>query len=240
MKSALLFLASSVPSALALVRHTWSFENAPAEGFDDITFPMNIAEAPHKVGYYFAEQFNFYKIRKPAYIGLQPQADVNGKPMIRAVFSTFQDGSKTANKNCKLGADDGPGVSCAVTVPASYKDTYHLKVQHVSGTTWKGLLINNSTGGNEVQIGQWTLPNAAGKVRKFQAGFVEYFPWNSPKRHLCSDLPKTKVTFGFPFTSSLKELGFIDKPTEDGDCRGKVAASITAAENGWTVKVGWQ
>ncbi|PFH60105.1 hypothetical protein XA68_11460 [Ophiocordyceps unilateralis] len=239
MKLLALFVASSIPSTLALVQHDWSFDTAPAGGFDDISFPINMVNAPHARGFYFAQQFSFEGVKNVAYTGLQPQADAKGKPIIHALFSTFQGGSTTSDKNCHQGADGGAGVSCAIEIPASYEDTYHLKVQHVQGTTWRGYLINKSGRGAEMKIGEWTLPQGAGKLQSSQIGFVEYFPWNSKPSHKCGDLPRTEVTFGYPLSSSDVSGGKIKEPYENGDCVGKVAFSDKGMKRTWRVNVGF-
>ncbi|KAF9967142.1 hypothetical protein BGZ70_010665, partial [Mortierella alpina] len=61
-------LAACVPSlAFALVGNDWKFDNAPADGLNDITFPFNMARAPRKSGYYFAQQFNFHNVKEVGY-----------------------------------------------------------------------------------------------------------------------------------------------------------------------------
>lgn len=42
---------------------------------NDITFSLNIANVPHKGGFYFAQQFNFKNVSRVGYTGLQPRPD---------------------------------------------------------------------------------------------------------------------------------------------------------------------
>ncbi|KAG0230547.1 hypothetical protein BGW42_000902, partial [Actinomortierella wolfii] len=82
--SSALLLAASVPSlAFGLVGNDWKFQRAPADGLNDITFPFNLAKAPHTTGFYFAQQFNFHNTKEIGYTGLQPQEDKNGRAIIR-------------------------------------------------------------------------------------------------------------------------------------------------------------
>ncbi|PHH64742.1 hypothetical protein CDD81_4004 [Ophiocordyceps australis] len=238
MKTATFMVACSASSAFALVQHSWSFKNAPASGLNDITFPINVANAPRARGFYFAQQFSFQNNPQVAYTGLQPQSDANGAKSLRAIFSTFQGGAKSQDPNCKSGADGGPGVSCAVLINGDYGATHNMRVTNVRGNTWRGTVINTSSG-QETQIGQWTLPKA-GKIKNGQAGFVEYFPWNAMPSHECSSLPKTEVTFDFPTSStSGASGGQIKKPNENQECVGKVDFAVKNAGNGWDVQVGF-
>ncbi|RCI16120.1 hypothetical protein L249_3267 [Ophiocordyceps polyrhachis-furcata BCC 54312] len=239
MKPAALLLASSAPCALALVYNEWSFDQVPAAGLDDIIFPFNVATAPHKTGFYFAQQFSFKNLPDVGYTGVQPREDKGGAPILHFVFSTFQAGSTTTDsKRCKPGADGGPGVSCAIEIPADYRPDYYFKVANVGGATWRGSVI--SAGGREMTIGEWTLPKKGGKIQGSQVGFVEYYPWNSVSSHDCRHLPMTEATFGHPLSSTAGARGGrTRKPFEKRDCVGKVGFSVKEVKDGWKVKVGF-
>ncbi|KAF9902357.1 hypothetical protein EC991_004989 [Linnemannia zychae] len=172
-------LALAAPGHLAGI--TWSFQKYPHEGLDDATFPINMAKSPHTSGFYYAQQFGIKGIESPSYTGLQPRPnDAKGNSIVHGVFSTFQSGSNSSHPNCKNGADGGPGVSCAVEVIGDYAHTYNLEVKRVQGTTWRGTLIDSVTNTRSV-IGEWTLPQKAGKLGGAYTGFLEYYPWNSRK-----------------------------------------------------------
>jgi hypothetical protein len=89
-----------------------------------IGFPFSITNAPHETLYYFAEEFNFKGESDVGYTGLQPRPNVtiDGRSfaVIHGVFSSFIKGSTTVDPNRSLGADGGPGVSCAVNLIAPY------------------------------------------------------------------------------------------------------------------------
>ncbi|RDA89944.1 hypothetical protein CP533_0284 [Ophiocordyceps camponoti-saundersi (nom. inval.)] len=241
MKPTALLVASASPFTLALVQHDWSFDKIPNAGLEDITFPFSVANAPHKTGFYFAQQFSFKNLPSVAYTGVQPREDKRGASILHFVFSTFQAGSTTTdNKRCKPGADGGPGVSCAIEIPADYKHTYHLKVKRVGGTTWRGSVIDMTTKGKEITIGEWTLPRKGGNIQSSQVGFVEYYPWNAAPSHDCHKLPKTEVIFGHPLSSTAGARGGkTKKPYENGDCVGKANLSVGETRQGWKVKVGF-
>ncbi|KAM4059850.1 hypothetical protein HRG_002527 [Hirsutella rhossiliensis] len=101
---------------------SWSFDQFIADGLEQVSFPMNMANANHDDGFYFAQQFNFEDITDIGYIGLQPRKDNNSVSMIHAAFSSFQNGTTTSNKNCTEGADGGPGGS-------GFVEYYHWNVE---------------------------------------------------------------------------------------------------------------
>ncbi|KAF9382840.1 hypothetical protein CPB97_006912 [Podila verticillata] len=233
-------LALCAPSlAFALVGCDWKFNSAPSGGLNDITFPFNIANAPHKTGYFFAQQFSFQGISDVGYIGLQPRPDSNGKSIIHAVFSSFQRGTTSIHPNCHEGADGGPGVSCAVDIIGDYSHTYNMVVENIQGTlTWRGSLVDTATGASTT-VGQWTLPAGAGKLINRQVGFVEYYPWNDGRSHPCSTLPKTEVTFDNPTSKTAGASGgVVSTPYEYGDCVGQVGFSTTKVTEGYDIIVG--
>ncbi|KAG0223711.1 hypothetical protein BGW41_005422 [Actinomortierella wolfii] len=231
---------ASVPSlAFGLVGNDWKFQRAPADGLNDITFPFNLAKAPHTRGYYFAQQFNFHNTKEVGYTGLQPQPDKNGRAIIRGVFSSFQGGTTTNHPNCYLGADGGPGVSCAVLIEGDYNHTYETVVENIGGTTWRGTLVDTVTGTKTV-IGEWTLPAGSGKIKNGQVGFVEYFIWNGQPSHTCDSLPFTEAVFFHPTSKTTGASGGkITSVYEYGDCVGKVKYSKTPVNGGFDIKVGF-
>jgi len=226
-------------TVLALIGNSWEFASAPSTGLKDVTFPFNIAHAPHESGYYFAQQFNFLGVPDVGYTGLQPRPDSNGKSIVHAAFSSFQKGTTTGHPNCHDGADGGSGVSCAVDIEGDYSHTYNLVVETSGARTWKGTLVDTVTGSATV-VGEWTLPSGAGNIKNGQLGFVEYYPWNGQPSHTCDSLPKTEATFFYPTSkTSGASGGSIPKPYEYGDCIGKAGYSATQVSSGWDIKVGF-
>ncbi|KJZ70082.1 hypothetical protein HIM_10522 [Hirsutella minnesotensis 3608] len=237
-------LASYVPSlALALVGDDWRFDNAPADGLNDITFPINIANAPHQTGFYFAQQYEFEGVKDGSYCGLQPREDKNGQSIIHGVFSAFENGTTSSHPNCHNGADGGPGVSCAVDIVGDYSHTYNIYIENAGGTTWRGILIDTETDQGTV-IGEYTLPAGSGKILNGDGGFVEYYPWNGEDGHPCDTLPRTEVTFGDP--SSQTEGAFGGRITsvyeyadKEMDCVGRVGFSTSETSLGQNIQVGF-
>jgi len=172
-------LALAAPGHLAGI--LWSFQKAPKEGLDDVTFPFNMAKSPHHSGYYYCHQFGIKGISAVSYTGVQPRPnDAKGNSIVHGVFSTFQKGSNSSHPNCHDGADNGPGVSCSVEIIGNYDHTYNLEVKRLQGTTWRGTLIDAVTKTRTV-IGEWTLPQEALKISNGYNGFLEYYPWNGQK-----------------------------------------------------------
>lgn len=218
-----------------LVGIDWKVSEAPSSGMVSITFPFSIAEAPHKTGYFFAQQFNFIGQSDVGYTGLQPRPDINGKPMIHAVFSSFIGGTTTTDTQCSSGADGGPGVSCAVDFSAPYTHIYNLEVQKTSGTTWSGTVVDIVTG-ERIHIGSYTLPSDTKGIQSSQVGFIEYYPWNDGQAHSCNTLPYTSVVFGVPMALTAGSLG---NAYEYGECVGKVNFRSARTLTGVQVQVGF-
>ncbi|KAG0063499.1 hypothetical protein BGZ89_009833 [Linnemannia elongata] len=233
-------LALYSPSAVfALVGINWNVMNVPLSGLKDITFPFDISQAPHKTGYYFAQQFSFIgQQQHVGYTGLQPRLDSSGKPVIHAVFSSFIPGTTTTDSNCRIGADGGPGVSCAVDFSAPYSNGFSLVVENTGGTTWTGTSVDSTTG-TRVHVGTWTLPSGTQGIARSQTGFVEYYPWNDGSTHPCSTLPYTWVTFGIPTSTAGGTKGDLSSAFEYGDCVGKVAFKNARTSAGVQVQVGF-
>ncbi|KAF9316423.1 hypothetical protein BG003_002006 [Podila horticola] len=165
-----------------------------------------MAKAPHKSGFYFAQQFSFNNVTIIGYTGLQPREDKNGASIVHAAFSSFQGGTTTKHPNCYLGADNGPGVSCAVDINGDYSHTYNLVVENTEGTTWRGTMVDTVMG-NATVVGEWTLPEGARKIVNGQVGFVEYYTWNGQRSHTCESLPFTEAIFYNPTSKPPAPLG---------------------------------
>ncbi|KAF9326310.1 hypothetical protein BG006_010222 [Podila minutissima] len=155
-------------------------------GLNDITFPFNMANAPHKSGFFFAQEFSFNYVDNVRHTGLQPRKAKNGAGIVKAVFSSFIDGTTAIHHNCQSRADGGPGVICAVDVENDYSHTYSFTVKNAgSGTTWKGTLVDTETG-YSTDVGESTLPEGAGKLVRGEGGFVDYLPWNEGSPRTCN------------------------------------------------------
>ncbi|KAG0345000.1 hypothetical protein BG005_001528, partial [Podila minutissima] len=183
--------------------------SAPVDGLNDITFPFNMAKAPHKSGFFFAQEFSFNYVDNVGHTGLQPREDKNGVRIVKAVFSSFIDGT-TTDPNCQSRADGGPGVICAVDVEYDYSHTYNLVKNAGSGMTWKGTLVDET--GYPTDVGEWTLPEGAGKLVTLH--------------------DPTSEALG---TSG----GEVLNTHEDGDCIGKVAFSAEPVTEGIKIRVGF-
>lgn len=238
MKYSIAALASIGPHAsLALVGVGWSFSGSPSGGMSDVTFPINMDGSSYESGYYYAQQFTFQNSGL-GYTGLQPRPDSGGNHIVHGVFSSFIKGTTTDDSNCSDGADGGDGVSCSVDITGDYSHTYNLVVENSSGTTWKGSMVDTTTG-TSTHIGSWTIPSGTGGIENSQGGFIEYYPWNSGT-HQCGDLPKSTSAFYNPTSkTSGSGTGTVDHPYEYGDCVGKVAYSFRQLSGGYSVTVGF-
>jgi hypothetical protein len=236
LSQSLLFALSLLQPTTALVGISWSVSNVSESGLKELTFPMNIRNASHESGYYFAQQFSFVGQSDVGYTGLQPRENSNSKSILHAAFSSFVAGTTSKDENCSDGADGGAGVSCAVDVESSYAHTYLLHINNTVGTTWVGTLVD-SVSGNETRIGSYELPAGSGGIQGSQMGFVEYYPWNGQDSHQCGDLPRTGVTFGKPVSQG--HVGRLQKAYEYGDCVGKAGFETHYTLGGVGTSVGF-
>ncbi|KAF9505871.1 hypothetical protein BS47DRAFT_490599 [Hydnum rufescens UP504] len=223
----------------ALVGIDWKVSNVPESGLTDIGFPFSIANAPHERVYYFAQQFQFKGQSDVGYTGLQPQLDATSDglkiPFIRAVFSSFINGSTTTDPNCHDGADGGPGVSCGVYFFAPYADYFVLEIRNTQGTTWNGTVVDTHTT-RRFHIGSYTLPAGTEGITKSQGGFIENFvpPFDCPSLH------RTSVTFGIPVTSNPGSARSLSDAYQYGDCTGKMGFESHRTLEGVEVTVGFK
>ncbi|KAF5125883.1 hypothetical protein E5D57_010575 [Metarhizium anisopliae] len=239
MKLTAIIASAAIPSvAYANIGVDWKFPNAPKTALKDLTFPINMANAKHEEGYFFAQQFKINGATRGAYTGLQPRPDKNGQSIVRAVFSSFEAGTTTTHSNCRDKADGGPGVSCTLEIPGDYANTYDLTIEYVSGTTWRGNLTDTVTRKSD-EIGIWTMPVKTGNIQAKSGGFVEYFPWNRNLKQGpdCSKSVKTEATFYDP-KSKTGGAGVLEKPYDYGHCKGKADFKQTKVQGGYTVNYG--
>ncbi|KAF8928081.1 hypothetical protein EDD21DRAFT_307406 [Dissophora ornata] len=242
-------LVSCVPSLSFAQRigSGWTFLNYPSGGLNDITFPFNIAKAPHQTGYQFTQEFYFQNVSESEFgtIGLQPRRDVKGKSIIQATFQSFLPGTTTKHANCNKGTDGVTSangvasVSCAVEIDGNYSHTYNLVVENTKDTTWRGTLVDTVTHKSSV-VGEWTLPKGTGKLVNGAGGYVNYYPWNNKPKVKCNTLPSTEVTVYGP-TSKTKGAsgGEIRIVIQFGLCVNEDAFSLKKVSNGYEIKLGF-
>lgn len=217
-------LAAAAPAAASgggNVSVTWQLPGALGQPLTNVTFPITVNPATdHQYGLFFAQQFAFHNSGMVAYTGLQPQPDpAPGVERLRALFSVFGAGTSTGDPNCAPGADGGQGTSCAIVFPGVYGHTYNLTVQNAGGDTWYATAIDTVTGIG-YHIGSWTLPPNSGGINPGQAGFVEYYLYNSIPS--CAQNPVADVVFGAPTSTGLGGLlGSVTAPTEYSSCVGQ-------------------
>lgn len=216
----------------------WSIANTSSSGLTDITFPMTIVDADHEAGYYFAQQYSFEGTGM-GYTGIQPVPDVDSRSQLLVIFSSFTSGTTSDDANCSDGADGGDGVSCKLTVNATYDDTFNLEVRNTGDTTWTGTITSTNTG-VQAHIGTYTLPAESGGISGSQVGFVEYYPWNGMPSHECSEIITTSVIFGNPTTTTEGAgAGSVSEGYENGDCVGEAGFETEKTEEGTQITVGF-
>jgi hypothetical protein len=192
---------------------SWSIPDVPEAGLTNLTFPITINEGTERVeGTYFAQVFGFTDADEVGYTGLQPRADQDGRQRLHAVFSSFIAGTASSDPNCREGADEGPGVSCASDFDGIYGHEYAITVEQTGADTWSGTALDTVTGASS-HIGTYTLPAGSGSLKGSQNGFVEYYlPVPS-----CDQVQAVDVLLGAPTTTDAGGLAGSTWP--DGEWR---------------------
>ncbi|PMB73052.1 hypothetical protein BM221_000470 [Beauveria bassiana] len=235
-------LAAKLSSATVGVN--WLFPDAESGSnlINDVTFPYDLSRAPQQAGFYFAQQFYFDYAEDCAYIGLQPQPKNASGSVIRAVFSSFINGTTTKSPLCYNGADYGPGVSCAVEFNGDYSHKYDCVAETTDGgSTWRGTVVNTNTGAWH-SIGEWTLPKKAAGIEPRGLGFAEYYlyPRDQYNKETCNAMPTTEISFFSPSSSTNGAgEGVLEKPYEYGVCEHRSAFRTWGVSEGYHVKTGF-
>ncbi|KAG0287134.1 hypothetical protein BGZ98_004787 [Dissophora globulifera] len=219
----------------------WIFHQFPVDGLSDITFPFGISKAPRQSGYHFTQGLRFQNISLSQFAsaGIQPRADVGGKPTLLATFESFIPGTTTTNANCR-GGNGITGISCAVQVTANYADRYSVVVVNTKGTTWRGSLLDTVTSKSTV-VGEWTLPQGAGKIINGASGDIDYYPWNNNENVVCNTLPFTEVSFYGPISTNKAAIGGTYRVLRPvGQCVNQVQLAVTTKTTSFRVKIGFR
>ncbi|EFY95907.1 hypothetical protein MAA_08715 [Metarhizium robertsii ARSEF 23] len=222
-----------------LVRIPWKVDKVPSDGLQDITFHISMKDSIRQKGWYFAQNFDFYK-SGDAYIGVQPRPANSKGPADLAAFSSFVPGTTSTDPNCRSGADRGPGVTCAVQITGTDDHSYDLRVENIGNTTWRGTMVN-TVSKVETHIGSWTLPAGAGGVTGEYQGFVEWWPFNDrSKPPTCNLLNRTTVAYGPPRTSTANAgAGRLGNLYETFECTGKINYKTQKVGDNVEISVGF-
>ncbi|PHH89636.1 hypothetical protein CDD83_5620 [Cordyceps sp. RAO-2017] len=213
------------------------FKKVPRDGLNAVVFPINIAKANHSRGWFFAQAWSYGSIKNGAYVGLQPDLDGDdGHSRVRAVFSSFINGTKPTHKNCRNGADGGPGVTCNVNVEVSYSHTLRLNVSTSGGGKWTGKLVDFKTGRKWV-VGEWILPSHFRGIGHMTTAFIEHWSSNTADYHECRQIPATEATFGFPYSPTNGERAEMWKPESHGNCGNYTKFIGKKTESGTEIRI---
>lgn len=211
----------------------YSFDNAPANGFDEMSFPIKIDEAPTRRAFYYAMQFKFVGGGNGSYTGIQPREP--GKALV--TFSAFGNGAVPVADNCRGGADGGKGVSCSKMIDFQFKYKYMITVKRDSkdAKTWRATIRNVTSKGEPIEIGAWKPRPSSKGIQGHHGGFVEFFARLSS----CDDMLYTRGMFGWPTAKAggKEYKGTIKKPHTYGKCKS-VNFSTEQVKDGWHVQVG--
>ncbi|KAG0310349.1 hypothetical protein BGZ99_000436 [Dissophora globulifera] len=132
------------------------------------------------------------------------------------------------------------GVSCAVQVTANYAHRYSMVVVNTKGTTWRGSLLDTVTSKSTV-VGEWTLPQGAGKLINGGTNAVDYYPWNNNENVVCNTLPFTEVSFYGPTSTTKGATGGSWRiPRPVGACVNQVQLNATFKATSYNIKIGFK
>lgn len=229
--------AAFISTTSATISWNWAISGVPKEGIDHIVFPVSISDWPNRKEWYIANQFPVSGC-SIGYTGIQPISAANGlggkkTGKAQLIFSSFDKNAKPEHKNCKYGADGGPGVSCAVlfeNLHSGMNYDLHVEVREEKDRyIYTGYLMDPDfflgiTGGYRNDIGAWSVPaSKCGLIKTSQAGFLEEFKFK------CADSKHIKFTVKAPRDGSNRGKGTIRGAHSTDKCK---AFNIRCSENG--------
>jgi hypothetical protein len=211
---------------------TWELPRAPANGWDEITFPLTVHTAPDAAGWFFAQQFAFVG-GNLGYCGIRPRP--GGANL--AAFSVFGEGSTVVDGDrCRPGADGGSGASCSAWAPLIRGREYLFTVyrDHPGSRVWRGTLTDATTL-QEWDLGAWSLSHDGG-IKPSHVGFMEYYKAVAA----CEATPLATLHFGAPYSAPSGTVGRCHSPTHYGRCNGRTNfASETKPDGRVWMRNGW-
>ncbi|RDA91465.1 hypothetical protein CP533_3750 [Ophiocordyceps camponoti-saundersi (nom. inval.)] len=216
------------------------FADAP-EGLRDVMFSYDFSKVDHEYSWQYGAAFWFGDAREDvAYIAIQPYPTY-----IRASFYSFNPETTTRfppaldeagnwKPGCITSADGVAGVSCHNFLDKSdYGGLFNLSVTKSGQSTWSGKFIDTVTG-QELPIGEWTLPHSRG----IKPG-VDYFleALRGTQEPACSGIPGTLTTFVRPYCPSSGQSASFEEPYAIGSCEENIQFESRSVDFGKEVKV---
>lgn len=214
----------------------WEVPGAPANGFDELTFPFWAHTAPTEAGWFWAYWFEFVGRPSGGYTGVQPRTSTRQSTK----FSVFGAGTELVqgqDDGCHGGADGGSGSTCSAWSPFATGNHYEFRAfrEAPASRVWRGEMTEVETA-RTWPIGAWRL-DVDGGLRGRGQGFLEWYL----SRPSCRDIPQTSLHFLPPRHDPSGTVGRAHGPWTWGKCKGETANySATAKDDGsvW-MRAGW-
>lgn len=221
----LVFLVGVAPSARAQ-SIVWD-PLYPKVPFDGIDWTLIVFELSNKQSFYYWAFQDGFAGGGIFYFGLQPYGACPGGGNCKmALFSFFGDGATSTSRNCRPGADNGPGMSCHIRYNWHFGVPYRFSVR-LSATdsrrgtkTWTGR-VTDTHAGKATEIGNWTIPGQKsampGLIGAEAVSFTEYYI--TPKGG-CAVQPYAKVEMSVPtfYRGSTPLQGGVRKTNPSKNC----------------------
>ncbi|KAK5996099.1 hypothetical protein PT974_04526 [Cladobotryum mycophilum] len=205
-----LFILPALSSAGNILLQ-WQLGNgAPGGGIKEISFPINVTNAPATLEYLYIVMFDFdHSNSIQASIRIGPSVRQKDYSLNNVVFRSPEVSvvaPQPEEPNCReIRRFRHTQIECAVKIPKSYRPVYSLVVQHVSPGTWSRTLVDASTG-DKTHISSWNMNRIRLSIEpmlKSSGLYIAGLNKNGNGKHpLCQDLPKTEVVFGNPTTTT--------------------------------------
>ncbi|HXW16707.1 MAG TPA: DUF3472 domain-containing protein [Candidatus Acidoferrales bacterium] len=211
----------------------------PKPPYDRVDWTLTVLELSDKRSFYYWAFQDGFVGGGVFYFGLQPYGACPGGGNCKmALFSFFGRGSTSTSRNCKPGADNGPGMSCHIRynwrIGAPYRFSIRLAATDPTGRTetWTGT-VTDMNSGRITEIGNWTLPGqnsaAPGLIGAEALSFTEYY--RTPKNG-CAAQPYAKVEMSVPtgYRGATPDQGGVQSTNPSKNCAESVHFSLRPNE----------
>src|SRR5262245_28935754 len=195
---ALLFSAFANPAhavvagGMVSTDRTWP---ETANGYNDMTWPLQIIKEPGFNGRTFWAHQYWFKDGQGGYLGLQAR-NGNDKYVNFSIWEAtgWVDGPAS---HCRPFDHEGSGVQCDIPYPWRAGVKYEQRLVRTGAGQWTAF-IKDLSSGVETRIATIGVPPAWGGLQARSSQFLEDFAQGGDQHQSCSDVPATTAVYYQP------------------------------------------